>query len=240
MNAVLFIVLYGSEASIRRGLSSTLPSMQSGAPVRVFNNSYPYWPDGFVDELSQQYGFASVDSAGQNIGFAKAASILHEKYPADITLWIEGDSVTNTPAWDVPLINAVASGGCVWATLRNRRSYEEMEERGHYHAQVGGYNVTVPLQPCVNSICAVSTQWLEPNIGNVNENDYYGGSEVKLWDKLDQHSNRRWVYLDDYEEVFKGDLPNLDDALYIQYKYAHAIGGDRYKGSFEQYIKEHG
>jgi hypothetical protein len=46
--------------------------------------------------------------------------------------------------------------------------------------------------------------------------------------------------LDDYEELWKGDLPNLDHTLYSQYKYAHAIGGDRYKGSFEQYIKEHG
>jgi hypothetical protein len=232
--AAIFVVLYGSEAAILRGLTATLGSTTAQLPVYAWDNHYPFWNEGFIPMLKEQFNLTIFDS-GTNIGLCPALNILNEKVPTNYQILIEGDSVVDSYGWDAALLKVI-EGRTVWATCHNHNSYREMQERGHYKDIINGYEVTVPLQPVMNSVCAHRTEWVNRFGGYAEENSYYGGSETKMWDRLQQHGNDRWVFVDEVKETAKCDLPLLDDGEYLNYKNAHARHRT-FNGSFDEYLK---
>ena len=240
MKAAIFIVLYGNEASIERGLEATLTKATEGLPIHAVDNHYPMWSDGFVNRISKQYNI-TIHDLGSNVGLVPALNYLNETVPTDYQLLIEGDSYAGSSGWDKAILDVLQTGQSVWATIHNRISYEDMSGRtGCYHVNIAGHPCTVPLSPVMNSISGHSTEWVNKHKGYADENNYYGGSEVKMWDRLNQQGNEKWVFIDDAFEVSRCDLRDIDDEIYTKYKNAHAIGpvSERFKGSFEEYLKK--
>lgn len=184
---------------------------------------------------------------GRNLGLAKgfnlALSEIEKTYGAfreeDYIIGYDGDSYPISPGWDMALITALsADPRVVWASLMHKRAEIELAERGYTERMANQVRMWVAHRPCVNSVCAFKASWLKSIGGFIEPQEFYGGLECALWQKMN-HKIHDWAYLPDYRECEPEAVPFEQDFLYKDWKWRYAHVGD-IKTDFETWLRSTG
>lgn len=204
--------------------------------VLLLDNNYPLLKNkDHIKNICKKYDFEYFN-VGRNIGDHEGYNYLIKQLPNNCDRYIlyDGDSYPITPDWHIPLLKVHDDSSVIWSSLHNKRSFEEMYERGFYPALIENYYCTVPKAPVINSVCAIKKSWAE-SIGEFTEpNKYYGGFEIAQWNK--KKEDLKWVFLNDFKEENIPNISEIQDKIYTEYKWEHAHKGNPL--SFEEYINK--
>lgn len=188
----------------------------------------------FLKDLCKREGFEYYN-AGSNLGMHHGYNYLISKLPKDCKVFVlyDGDSWPVTENWHIPLLAVHNHEAVLWSGLYSPWTYKEFETRSYTPIGLEGYKVRIANTPVIISIAAYNVAWLN-SVGGLQEpNKYYGGLECEMFPKLPW--GKYLVYLDDYKEDV---IPIEQDAIYRQYKRAHAF--ESFTGSLEEYMTQNG
>lgn len=230
---MILTISYHKEEIARKSYEQLkLTTQDEPMPVLVLDNHYPLNKDkSFVRNLCEEMGFLYF-SAGKNIGLHEGYNYLRKFAASDAFIIYDGDSFPVTNGWNSALLNLIQDKATVWASLHNKHSYAEMDVSGFEKASIEGYNCRLPRKAVVNSICAFKTEWVRSVGGFSEPNEFYGGFESAMFNKMN-HFVEKWAFLDDFSEI---SIEAEADSIYTEYKWKHAHLG--MKMSFEQYVLE--
>lgn len=173
--------------------------------------------------LCAEHGITVLDP-GKNLGLHHNFNFaMNQIRPGkdDIVIAYDPDSTPVGYGWDLALVRAIQGDTqqkIVWSSLMNPRSEFDLNARGFTERTIDGYiKVRETKTAVTNSICAWSVGWLQ-SVGMISEpNEWYGGLEASMWDRL---GARTWAFLPQWSE--SDALRDLHDRAYVEYKWSHA------------------
>lgn len=137
--------------------------------------------------------------------------------------------------WDMAMCKLfVAKPSIEWLSLWHTHCDRQLVQEGSGGTpfQLDGVKAMPLLRPAMNSICGFRQEWLCKVGGLWEGNQFYGGLECGMWDKISQGS---WVFLPEYREDLR-----MHDRMrneYRDYKWYHAHVRS-FPGDFESYLRE--
>ena len=175
--------------------------------------------------MSQTYG-CKILRPGKNLGLAKGFNwaLEQESFPDNGgVIGYDPDSWPVSPGWDLAMCHKFVSHPSVaWFSLWHPHAERELltEKRGE-RQEDGTVRVTSAV---MNSVCMFRRGWLRACGGLYEANALYGGLEVHMWKRLQDHK-QGWLFLPDYREDF-WPWPEMIDTRYREWKWATTHGGE--------------
>jgi hypothetical protein len=191
----------------------------------VLDNHYSRESSAWLQQEAARYGYLYVD-AGRNLGLHHGFNRALELVNTPFVIGVDPDSFPASLGFDEELAKHGRDARNVWISAFNTHSFSEMRN------PVLEGELLVPSHPVVNSICCWNVAWLR-SIGGVQEpTALYGGLECCMWQFLDQRVHR-WVFALNCVEAYKTSAVDLQDRVYLLFKWYHAHEGD--PRSWEQF-----
>lgn len=224
---------------------SSLKAYHAKATLNLGKNHYLVdnrYPLPSADEASHElkvtaatYG-ATLLEPGKNLGLAGGFNYALAQLnlqPDDIVIGYDGDSNPLTLGFDAALVSAIREGHDIaWASTVLPASLEQLRERGYIERTLPSGLVTWEArQAVVNSICAWPG-WFLGGKGLEEPNHYYGGLEVRMWERL-VSQKKKWVFLPDFRE--DNEIKLKTDREYVLYKWVYAHT-HTWIGDFDSYL----
>lgn len=183
-------------------------------------------------QLCKEYGLVYLDGGfdrGLHEGFNWLMSQAAPQ-AGDVVIGYDPDSGPIQSGWDRALVDTVRAGYSI-VSLMDPRARIELAERGFFAGFTPqGRLVWEPRSPCCAGVTAFSGEFIQRVGPFKEENPFYGGLEIFLWDR----QGRRWGYLPEFDEECSGR--NLADPEYTAWKWEHAHFKS-FKGSFQEFLR---
>ncbi len=229
MNYIL-TVSFANETVTAKSYQRLVDTIRQPYKVLLWDNHYPLNSPDFLDKLCKTYKFERY-TLGINIGLYAAWNCLLAYLPDDVekVILFDGDNYPIENDWHLALTDVIG-GPVVHSTLMHHVNRRELNERGFTSEVIKGVRVRVTNQPCTNTTCAFSVDFLNQVGGVTGGKTFYGGNELTMWPF---YEGKKWVFLEDFTEG-KEEMMPLHDWQYYQYKLLYAHKG--LEGDFKKYL----
>lgn len=225
MNTILTIA-YNTKEVVEASYKNLAEHKSPDSRVMVLNNFFPRYDKqeytDFVKSLCDKYGFEYYDvncNIGLHFGYNHLLMQSGTTIRGNKFVFWDGDCCMETIGFDKMLCDTL-EGQTVWATCdfgANIRQLDECKAFKEEDRPCG--KVRIIERAVINSVCALSGDWLD-RVGLFYElSTYYGGIEIHMWNKLKRYGGE-WVV---NMAVKEAGNPHATIPEYSEYKVAHAI-----------------
>lgn len=187
-----------------------------------------HWPINYpqhrieLEKIAKKFNCILLDP-GKNLGLHGGFNWAWEQLaipPNAAVIGYDPDSWPVTPEWDLAICRAfVTRPDAVWFSLWHQHCDRQIDQEGALlrNFNAGGISCAQVSRAVMNSICAFRQAWLRKIGGLYEQNNFYGGLECDLWEKI---SYNEWVFLRDYKEIPK--LYDRMNPLFKEWKWKTA------------------
>lgn len=201
------------------------------------------WPlereamEAVFQRLSQKYG-CEVLRPGKNLGLARGFNwaLSERPFPRNgMVIGYDPDSWPVTFAWDHAMCEEfVRRPDTAWFSLWHPHAERELLQERRGTVDPSNPFIVTATSAVMNSVCGFRRGWLEDCGGLYEANNFYGGLESHMWQRLVDHK-MKWIFLRDFHEDF-WPKPELLDTRYRDYKWLTTHGGEK-QVEFPEWLK---
>jgi hypothetical protein len=231
----IFTLLYNNAKVLRRSFTQLQKTVTGDYKIIALDNHYPLITDRQKAAIVKKFDITVHDS-GKNLGLHEGYNTLLKQYPdVDKVILFDCDSMPKRKGWNEMMVDVLGYPNIAYCCLENEVANREMLERGYRYWRQKDHIFLQPHKPCVMSITATTQTFLNKVGGLQEPNKYYGGLEAAMWKYFNE--TEKMVYIKGVDEIrIEGNLKDLQDPQYREYKWKHAHEG--YKHSFNTFLSE--